>query len=175
MEPGYIIAIVLFVLAAVLFGMAVILWFKFKILDVINDLSGRSAQKSIAQMREANEKTGLKSFRPSPSAKARGTITDVIATNTAKIGRNKGKKVSQPHPAAKAVNAGIGQEQTQPLNSSVIQEGKTEVLQYAGGTQVLDEGTTVLSEEKISQALNVNAVPVKMLQDIVFVHTQEVI
>ncbi len=50
-----IIAIISFVIAVIAFGLAIFFWFKFKIPSVIGDLSGRTARKSIAKMRETNE------------------------------------------------------------------------------------------------------------------------
>ena len=45
-----------FVLAALFLALAIFFWFKFGIPAIIGDLSGRTAKKSIAQMRENNEK-----------------------------------------------------------------------------------------------------------------------
>lgn len=66
-----IISIVTFSLAAVSLGLAVILWFKFRIWKIIGDLSGRTAKKSIERMRSANEKSGRKSYRPTPVEESR--------------------------------------------------------------------------------------------------------
>ncbi len=52
------LSILCFVLAGVCLIVALVLWFLFKIPSVIGDLTGRTARKSIAQMRKANEKSG---------------------------------------------------------------------------------------------------------------------
>jgi len=57
------VSIVSFALAAVFIVLVVVFWIRFGILGIIGDLSGRTAKKSIAKMRENNEKTGKKPFR----------------------------------------------------------------------------------------------------------------
>lgn len=47
-----------FVAAGICLVVAIILFIRFKIPDVIGDLSGRNARKSIEQMRALNEKSG---------------------------------------------------------------------------------------------------------------------
>lgn len=53
-----VLSIISFVIMGLFFGIAVFLWIFFKIPSVINDLSGRTARKSIAKMRSENEKNG---------------------------------------------------------------------------------------------------------------------
>ena len=55
----FIISNASFVAAAVCGIVAIILFFKFHIPSVINDLSGRSARKSIEMMRLQNDKKGM--------------------------------------------------------------------------------------------------------------------
>lgn len=52
-----IISTVSFVISGICFVIAVFCWFRFKIPSVIGDLSGRTARKSIAQLRAQNEKS----------------------------------------------------------------------------------------------------------------------
>ncbi len=73
-----IISIVCFSIAGVSLLLALFLFFKFKIISVIGDLTGKTARKSIEKMREENEKSGVKSHRPTPLAKERGPITKPI-------------------------------------------------------------------------------------------------
>lgn len=73
-----IISIVSFVVAGICLLFALFFWFKFKIPSVIGDLSGRTARKSIAQMRDYNEKSGKKSHRSSAANLERGRITDTM-------------------------------------------------------------------------------------------------
>lgn len=80
-----IVSIAAFSLAGVCFVFAVFCFFKFRIIKIMNDLSGRTAKKSIAKIRNANEKAGDKSFRLSPKAKARGTKADKIPMDKPEI------------------------------------------------------------------------------------------
>ena len=70
------ISLIGYIAAGVFLAAAVVLFFVFKIPTVIGDLSGRTARKSIAKQRAANESSGSKSFRPSEGNVARGKITE---------------------------------------------------------------------------------------------------
>lgn len=72
------VSLVAFCLAGVGFLLSLFFWFKFRIPKVISDLSGRTARKSIENMRKTNEKSGAKSFHPSPAVMVRGTVTEHI-------------------------------------------------------------------------------------------------
>lgn len=73
-----IISIVCFSAAGAALLLAVFLFIKFRIISVIGDLTGKTARKSIQKMREENEKSGVKSHRPTPLAAQRGPITKPI-------------------------------------------------------------------------------------------------
>lgn len=57
-----VISLVSFIVSGICFLLAVFFWFKFRILTIIGDLSGRTAQKSIERMRSYNEKKRWKSL-----------------------------------------------------------------------------------------------------------------
>ncbi len=61
--------------ASAAFLAAVVLWFRLKIPQTISDLTGRSARKSIAEVRARNEGGGVKNYRPSKVNLARGKLT----------------------------------------------------------------------------------------------------
>lgn len=73
-----VISIVAFCLAGVSFLLGIFFWLKFNIWKIIGDLSGRTARKSIEQIRTANEMSGKKSHRPTPVAVSRGKLTEPI-------------------------------------------------------------------------------------------------
>lgn len=83
-----LLSTVAFAVAGACLILAVFLWFFFKIPGVIGDLSGRTARKSIARIREANEKSGNKSYVPGKINVARGKITAAMS----ETGRNTGQK-----------------------------------------------------------------------------------
>ena len=65
-------------LSIISFLVAVFLFFKLRIINVIGDLSGSNAKKAIENIRQQNENSGNKAFNPSPVNKSRGKITDKI-------------------------------------------------------------------------------------------------
>lgn len=73
-----LLSTVVFVVAGVCLLLAIFLWFFFKIPSVIGDLTGSTARKSIARIREANEKSGNKSYVPSRINAGRGKITGTM-------------------------------------------------------------------------------------------------
>lgn len=86
-----------FVAAGVLLGITVFLWFYFKIPSVYDDLSGRTARRSIAKMRGANEASGVKSYHMSRVNAERGKVTGVMGEKKKKDDKKvkKTKKASE--------------------------------------------------------------------------------
>ena len=65
-----------FIIAGVLFLSAIALFFLFNIPKVFGEVSGSTARKAIENIRQQNEQTGNKAYRPSPVNAERGKITD---------------------------------------------------------------------------------------------------
>lgn len=159
--------IVLFSLAGVCLAISIFVFITFKIPNVIGDLTGRNARKSIEQMRQENEKGGKKSHRPHPVASDRGTLTEQIKEN---------KKLSQKP---------MQKQSTRQKQILYDGSGATDVLKDvnatvnlnydANGTEILSEGTEVLFDASIQPSLNEEEVKLKMIQNIVLIHTDEVI
>ena len=151
-----IISIAAFSLAGAGLIVSVILWFKFGIWGIISDLSGRTAKKSIEQMRAENEKSGKKSFRPSPVALERGGITEAVE---------------------------IVQSSSDVTEKLSADENATEVLE--DGTEVLVDNTELLNETSLLDGANASSggteflsgdlKSFRMIQDIILVHTNETI
>lgn len=152
------VSIVFFVIAAVSLLVAIYAFIRFNIPQVIGELSGRTARKSIAQMRDKNNKTGNKAHRPSPSAIERGTLTDKIE---GKSKTSKAEKNAEKNAAKKAdPNA------TVPLSNN---SDATELL--------ADDETTVLSNAEAQSNVSQNAKidGFKVIKSIVLIHTNETI
>ncbi len=154
-----LISIVAFIIAGIAFAAAVFMWFKFGILKIIGDLSGRTARKSIEQKRSANEKSGKKSYRPTPNAVERGALTDTIDQNVKlKKEKKKSEKLARTEKPAKTAKTkakeSIAENQTAVLiddnATTVLETNETEVLN--DGTTVLEDGTTVLSPQATNAA-----------------------
>lgn len=164
--------IVLFALAGVCLAFAVFAFVFFKIPNVIGDLTGRNAKKSIEKMRKDNESGGNKSYRPHPVALDRGKLTEPIKEKGSK--KLKNKKNSTP--LSKTAPVKRPSAHAGPATEVLPDSNATEVLNYdETGTEVLEEGTQVLSAEQIQTALNQKAVSFNIIQNIIYVHTEETI
>lgn len=145
-----------FVAAAVLLAIAIFLFFKFHIITIINDLTGRTARRSIAQIRENNSRSGERPYRSSVVNINRGKLTEPIPDDTAKTT----KKLT-----------GASAPLENPGTTLLHEEGTTELL-------VSNEGTTVLSDSDASNnetEVTVETIDIHVLKRIIFIHTDEVI
>ena len=171
-----IVSIILFALAGVCLVVAIYSSIRFNIPQVIGELTGRTAKKSIAQMREKNVKTGDKSHRPSALAKERGTLTD-------KIDEKKGSKSSSQSDSTELLEDG-----TELLSNNDVNSNATELLSDAteklndNATELLSDETSILNEETSVLSPSMSATtPTQvnegftMIQNIIFIHTNETI
>lgn len=166
------LSIISFAVAGVCLVLAIFFWFFFKIPTVIGDLSGRTARKSIAKMRAANEKTGAKSYKESKTNAERGKLTGTMPDS----GKLKKKTTASDD----------GKPET-----GLLAENKADGLE-AEATGVLDEATGILGSETTGLLIDENATapldspaqkhPVRtggkkleMIEEVMFVHTDEVI
>ena len=83
------LSIIAFVASGCCLLLTILIWFRFRILSVINDLSGKTAKRAIAQIRENNLRTGNKAYHPGVVNLNRGPLTapmpDMTATPTEKL------------------------------------------------------------------------------------------
>lgn len=135
------LAIIAFVLAGLCLVAAVFLWFYFKIPRVIGDLNGKTARKSIAKMREDNENSGQKSYRPSPTNLERGRLTDTVHPNRVTSGR---MSVTAPPQANNAALSTDGESVTEKIETGVL--GENQATPTVDTTAALG-GVTAYAEE----------------------------
>lgn len=166
-----IVSIIFFIIAGVSLLVAIYSFVRFNIPQVIGELSGRTARKSIAQMRDKNEKTGNKAHRPSPSAIERGTLTDKIEKK--KSVEKSDKKISKVEEGTELLNS--TEKLLTNIQTELFNENETE-LSDDNATTVLSEETTVLTNNDNSQ-INVSndSNDFKIIQNIVLIHTNETI
>lgn len=166
-----IVSIIFFIIAGVSLLVAIYSFVRFNIPQVIGELSGRTARKSIAQMRDKNEKTGNKAHRPSPSAIERGTLTDKIEKK--KSVEKSDKKISKVEEGTELLNS--TEKLLTNIQTELLNESETE-LSDDNATTVLSEETTVLTNNDNSQ-INVSndSNDFKIIQNIVLIHTNETI
>lgn len=70
------LSLVAYILSGVFFAAAVALFFLLKIPRVIGEISGSTAKKAIERIRQQNETSGEKAYKPSAVNISRGKITD---------------------------------------------------------------------------------------------------
>jgi hypothetical protein len=138
-----------------------LLFFLLKIPQVIGDLSGRTARKAIANIREQNEQTGDKTHKVSVVNRSRGRVTDKITRS--------GRLEAQMPPMSTGVETA---ELEQGIPTSAYESGseETTVLNYA--PQSGSEETTVLSHGNWDDTVVLDSV-FEIEFDITYIHTNE--
>ncbi len=171
-----LIAIISFSLAILGMGATAYLWFKFKILDIINDLSGKTARRSIAQLRRDNEKSGIKIHRATVDAYRRGKITEEI------------EKVKESPPKEKL--SGTPTEKLEHIDFNATDVLTTEELAEAAMAQTSDKEACTIEDGSLQTtaelanstgdmeteqltASSPDKGKLKIIQEIIKVHTDE--
>lgn len=123
------LAWVAFIASGVFLVIAIVLFFLLDVPKLYGDVSGRTAQKAIEAIREQNEKSGNKAYRPSAVNAERGKITDKI-TQSGKI-----------QPGTNGLPIGVG---TEKLNTA-------DLAFHSPETTLLEaEQTTLLPQQPAS-------------------------
>ena len=130
-ELVQMLSLISFIVAGVLFLVAVALFFLLDVPKLYGDVSGRTAKKAIEEIRQQNEGSGNKAYKPSAVNANRGKLTDKITPS----GRLQQTTTDLP--------IGVGTEKI----TVASQSNETTVLDTANETTVLDSSneTTVLS------------------------------
>ncbi len=136
------LSLVSYIIAGVLVLAAIALFFLLDIKKVIGDVTGATARKAINTIREQNEASGDKAYKPSPVNAARGKLTDKISPS----GR------LQPQTAGIGGSPGTEKFDTTKLMPPI--EETTVLDNTVSDTTVLSGETTVLSENADSQSEN---------------------
>lgn len=165
-----LVSLISYIAAGVCLILAVFFWVFFKIPSVMGDLSGRTAKKSIEKMRQANVRSGNKSYRTSATNEARGKLTETM--------QNPSKPKKGMVSEGKPVVDGNGSPET-----GLLFENRADV-HIEENTDILDgEATGVLVDDEATTVLNAEATPVRrtggkkltMINEVMLVHTDEVI
>lgn len=153
-----VISIVGYSLSGVFFVAAIILFFKMNIQGIIGDLSGKTAERKIKEIRERNLMTGSKRYKPAAFHLERGTS----GTFGNRKERNVGKTAQAIAHASKRLDLKAKTSETfKPIKERTdditlsepttvlfseepFQSSITEVLQ--GSTELLDQRTEVFFE-----------------------------
>ncbi len=159
------LSIISFVVAGVCLVLSIFLWIFFKIPTVIGDLSGRNARKSIARMRAANEKSGSKSYKESKTNAERGKLTDTMQ-HSKKLKQDKGTSDERPDTGLLNENRADA-----PLSEA------TGILESETTGLLVDENATAPLDNPVKHkpTKREGGVKLKMLDEVLLIHTDEVI
>lgn len=153
------ISIISFIAAGVFAVIAIAIWFIFKIPSIMGDLSGRTARKSIERMRQNNEKTGVKSYKTSEKNLERGKLTGTIEN----ISKNTQEMVETG-----LLNENMAKVYDFRATGLLIDEDETGLL--------VDEAKTVaLADEPVKTQRKASTVTIKLLEEVMYIHTEEVV
>lgn len=177
-----LISTIAFVVAGISFVLAAFFWFFFKIPTVIGDLSGRTAQKSIARMRASNERMGGKGYKSSTTNANRGKLTDTMRQP------RKLEAVSNRSGSELSPTEGGEMPETGLLSTNKVSAVDTQQTALLGGDEatgmldgndatglLLDDETTAVLYTETQRVERTSGTKVTMLEDIMLIHTDEVI
>lgn len=163
-ETLSMISIISFVAAAICLAVTMVFFIRFKIPSVIGDLSGRSARKSMEQMREIKEKSDNKAYRPGKINLEWGKLTETMHGERQRSGETEKidwKRSETGLPDENQAGTVISME-----TEMSDEESKTEVL--------LDENATVVLDDWQKRVyLDVKPIPIEILEEVMLVHTRE--
>lgn len=155
------LSIVSFIAAGVLLFAAIALFFLFDVPKLIGDISGSTARKAIEAIRQQNENTGDKAYKPSPVNIARGKVTDKISPSGNLQQRSGGLSIgAQTEKFATTELAASAAEATTILRSA----DETTLLDgtESGVTTILSDQASVICNEQNTQDKITATVDVEM-------------
>lgn len=167
-ETLQLLSIISFAVAVGCLVLAVFFWFFFKIPTVIGDLSGRTARKSIAKMRAANEKTGSKSYKASQTNAARGKLTGTMPG----IGKEK-KSDGNPETGLLSENKAYGLDTEA---TGILDDEATGILGSETTGLLVDENATApLDMQNPIPIVRTGGKKLEIIEEVILIHTDEVI
>ncbi len=166
------------VLSGIFLSVSILLFFLYKIPNVIGDLSGANERKAVQNIRNQNEWTGDKVHKSSIVNRERGRVTDKISQSGKLI-----KNYGNTGPGAMETEK-IGTRETATETTVLQSSPETTVLTVQAETTVLSNNfneTTVLSSADLTSGDNYGTSVVDYSNsfvieyEITYIHTNEVI
>ena len=150
--------------------MAIYLFIYFKIPQVIGDLSGRTAKKKIAQIRDYSQNSGGNSAYKANPVPVRQTPAKA-AYGGAKNDRAETDLLDESHGGY----AGRAEE-TMPLSEETMPLAE-ETMPLSEETMILTDETMMLSDETalLDEAADRGGVKLTMIESVMLIHTNEAI
>lgn len=156
-----------YILAVFFLLLSVFFWIKFRIPSIIGDLSGWTAKRSIARIRENNEKTGTKTYKSSKTNIERGKLT--VDIREGKTGKGPGRNgIPDDSPETGLLHENIAKDVTIGPGTGILKQEITEQLDENATLQLTDD--TARHREEIAKSIGF-----QLLEEIVLIHTDEII
>lgn len=159
------LSIASYIAAGVLFLGAVALFFLLDVPKLIGDISGSTARKAIEAIRQQNESTGDKAYKPSAVNISRGKVTDKISPSGKLEQRSSGL----------SIGAQTEKLDTTELTAAAIEA--TTLLNASSETSVLRDGesgdTTILSGNVVPQDGQADSISIDV--DLSYTSSSEII
>lgn len=137
------LSLVSYIIAGILLLASVALFFLLDVPKLYGDISGRTAQKAIKAIRQQNERTGDKAYKPSAVNAARGKVTDKM-TPSGRLGE-----------VTAGLPIGVETEKLAVSNMEPTANETTVLMEPAGETTVLEDttaGETAVLEQDVGNA-----------------------
>lgn len=151
-EALNLVSVISYVLAVVFSIISVFVWIKFRILEIIGDLSGRTAKKSITKMRKTNEKNGARFYKEKLDFEKEGKAKKENDMETGLLYENKESNVS--------ISAQTG-----------LLSGETMEIASTDETTELE---TIPIKNNFGQSSVIEEIGFELIEEIILVHTDEV-
>lgn len=129
------LSLVSFIIAGVLLLVGIALFFLLDVPKLYGDISGRTAKKAIEAIRQQNETSGDKAYKPSAVNAARGKLTDKISAS----GRLESQTAGLP--------IGVG---TEKMGNGAFTPQSNETTVLAEEFSPAGETTVLMSEEAVT-------------------------
>lgn len=178
-----LISVISYIVAGICLVLAIFFWFFFKIPSVIGDLSGRTAKKSIARRRASNERAGGKGYQPSATNANRGKLTDTMQHSRklkAESKKAEPKKAQPPVDESQMPETGLlmankAQEFDSQQTELLDCEETTTLVDENATVPLVDENATALLQETPATPMRPGGKKLQMLDEVMLIHTDEVI
>lgn len=157
-----------YILAGVFFILTVVLIVWFKAFSIIGELTGRTARKSIERMRKENEKNGGQQQRDSKQAQRETPVAEtsvMVEVAEHHLGNDQHRDLSQ------MPETGLLDESRGISDTGHLQTGLLEMEE----TGLLENETAEIAPVDISRTRRKSVAQMTMIEDIVMIHSNEVI
>ena len=151
------LSMVCFIVAGVSFAAAVFFWFKFRILEVYGDLTGKTAKRSIEKLRKENERLGDRKKRTET-----GRQGGMVTGNSPTVGSSSDMGLTSGEiPETEML------ESNRAAAPAMVSDATTALLED-------DDATGLLAEQPAAPApVRTGGVELILLEEVMLVHTEE--